>query len=125
VFEDVDFGAGDAAAIDFFDREGGSEVEGGGGVVKDLRIEAGVEEGSEEHVTTDAGEAVEVGDAHGGYCFMVRWRSLLRLQILLDERLKGVKFRRFPFLCFSGAIERYLRYGAARCVCRRAPLYTN
>ncbi len=71
VFEDVDFGAGDAAAVDFFDFEGGAEVEGGGGVVEDLRVEAGVEEGSEEHVATDAGEAVEVGDAHGGYCFMV------------------------------------------------------
>ena len=78
VFEDVDFGAGDAAAVDFFDFDGGSEIESGGGVVKDLRIEAGVEESSEEHVATDAGEAVEVGDAHGGYCFMVAWRSLLR-----------------------------------------------
>ena len=61
----MDFGAGDAAAVDLFDLEGGSEVEGGGGVVEDLRVEAGVEEGSEEHVATDAGEAVEVGDAHG------------------------------------------------------------
>ena len=78
VFEDVDFGAGDAAAVDFFDFEGGSEIESGGGVVKDLRIEASVEEGPEEHVATDAGEAVEVGDAHGGYCFMVALRSLLR-----------------------------------------------
>ena len=33
--------------------------------MEDLRIEAGVDEGSEEHVATDAGEAVEVGDAHG------------------------------------------------------------
>ena len=66
----MDFGAGDAAAVDLFDLEGGAEVEGGGGVVEDLRVEAGVEEGSEEHVATDAGEAVEVGDAHGGYCFM-------------------------------------------------------
>ena len=66
----MDFGAGDAAAVYLFDLEGGSEVEGGGGIVEDLRVEAGVEEGSEEHVTTDAGEAVEVGDAHGGYCFM-------------------------------------------------------
>jgi hypothetical protein len=29
----------------------------------------------------------------------------LRLWILLDERLKGVKFRRFPFHCFSGAMS--------------------
>ena len=78
MFEDVDFGAGDAAAVDFFDFEGRSEIESDGGVVKDLRIEAGVEEGPEEHVATDAGEAVEVGDAHGGYCFMVALRSLLR-----------------------------------------------
>ena len=56
--------------------------------MKDLRIEAGVEEGSEKHVATDAGEAVEVGDAHGGYCFMVAWRSLLRQSILLDESSK-------------------------------------
>ena len=61
----MDFGAGDAAAVYLFDLEGGSEVEGGGGVVEDLRVEAGVEESSEEHVATDAGEAVEVGDAHG------------------------------------------------------------
>ena len=52
-----------------------SEVEGGGGVVEDLRVEAGVDEGSEEHVATDAGEAVEIGDAHGGYCFMGEWRA--------------------------------------------------
>ena len=33
--------------------------------MEDGGIEAGVDEGSEEHVATDAGEAVEVGDAHG------------------------------------------------------------
>ena len=57
--------------------------------MKDLRIEAGVEESSEEHVATDAGEAVEVGDAHGGYCFMVGWRSLLCSQILVDKDSQG------------------------------------
>jgi len=31
----------------------------------DFGIEAGVDEGSEEHVAADAGEAIEVGDAHG------------------------------------------------------------
>src|SRR5437899_2777882 len=39
--------------------------QGGGGLVEDGGIEAGVDEGSEEHVAADAGEAVEVGDAHG------------------------------------------------------------
>ena len=33
--------------------------------MEDLRVEAGVDEGPEEHVATDAGEAVEVSDAHG------------------------------------------------------------
>ncbi len=41
-------------------------------MVKDLGVDSGVEEGAEEHVTGDAGEAVEVGDTHGGYCFMRR-----------------------------------------------------
>ena len=75
-FEDMDFAGGDAAAVYFLDFEGGVEVEGGGGLVEDLGVDSGVDEGSEEHVATDAGEAVEVGDAHGGYCFMVGWRSL-------------------------------------------------
>jgi hypothetical protein len=64
-FEDVDFGAGDSAAVYFLDLERGAEVEGGGGFVEDGGVDAGVEEGSEEHVAADAGEAIEVGDAHG------------------------------------------------------------
>jgi len=125
VFEDVDFGAGDAAAIDFFDLEGGSEVEGGGGVVKDLRVEAGVEEGSEEHVATDAGEAVEVGDAHGGYCFMVGWRSLPAAMDFAGREIERSKIPTVSLPLFFRRDERYLRGGVARCVCRRAPLYTN
>ena len=63
--EDVDAGRGDAAAVDFFDLEGGTEIEGGDGVVEDLGGESGVEESAEEHVSADAGKAVEIGDAHG------------------------------------------------------------
>ena len=40
-------------------------MQGGGGFVEDFGIDSGVDEGSEEHVAADAGEAVEVGDAHG------------------------------------------------------------
>jgi hypothetical protein len=58
VFEDVDFGAGDAAAVYGFDLEGCAQVEGGGGAVQDGGIDAGFEEGSEEHVSADASEAV-------------------------------------------------------------------
>ena len=32
--------------------------------MEDFGIDSGVDEGSEEHVATDAGEAVEVGDTH-------------------------------------------------------------
>src|ERR1700755_2371337 len=69
-FVDVDFGGGDAAAVDLFGFEGRVDVESGYGFVEDLRVDSGVEEGSEKHLTTDAGEAVEIGDAHGDYCFM-------------------------------------------------------
>jgi len=63
-FVDVDFGGGDAAAIDFFDLDCSVEIECGYCLVKDFGIDSGVEESSEEHVTADAGEAVEVGDTH-------------------------------------------------------------
>jgi hypothetical protein len=43
--------------------------------VQDFGVESGVDEGSEEHVTTDASEAVQVGDTHGGIvsCRGGRW----------------------------------------------------
>src|SRR6266702_6885764 len=63
-FIDVNLCGGDSAAVYLFYLEGGVEVQGGGGLVQDGGIEAGVDEGSEEHVAADAGEAVEVGDAH-------------------------------------------------------------
>ena len=108
-FVDVNRGGGDAAAVDLIDFEGRVEVEGGYGFVEDVWVDSGVEEGSEKHVATDAGEAVEIGDAHGGYCFMVAWRSLLRQSILLDESLKRSRIPAVPLPLISGAIERYLR----------------
>jgi len=65
VFEDVDFGGGDSAAVDLLDGEGCAEIECGGGFMEDLRVDSCVEECAEEHVSTDAGEAIEIGDAHG------------------------------------------------------------
>ena len=62
--EDEDLGGGDAAAVDLFDLERSAEVERGDGVVEDLRGDSGVEQSAEEHVSADAGKAVEVGDAH-------------------------------------------------------------
>jgi hypothetical protein len=65
VFEDVDLGAGDAAAIDLGDMQRGVEMERGGGGVEDFGGDTGVEKRGEEHVAGDSGIAVEIGDAHG------------------------------------------------------------
>ena len=124
----MDLGAGDAAAVYFFDLERGVEVQGGGGVVEDLRVDSGVDEGSEEHVATDAGEAVEVGDAHEGIVswdrffgvvivFAFRWvpppwgtfgpkvfeRWGLGLDLVFGSHAKSLGFRRGSFLfeCYS------------------------
>lgn len=37
--------------------------------MEDLRVDSGVDECAEEHVSADTGEAVEIGDSHGGHCF--------------------------------------------------------
>lgn len=100
-FEDVDFGGGDAAAVDFFDLEGCAEVEGGGGLVEDLGVDSGVDESSEKHVATDAGEAVEVGDAHDRIVSWLRWHGTGR-EGVREKRLhvgkKGVHFARSQIL---------------------------
>ena len=64
MLEDVNLGTGDAAAVDGLDPQCGVQVEGGGRIVQDGRFDAGVQKGSEKHVATDTGEAVEVGDTH-------------------------------------------------------------
>ncbi len=70
----MDLGGGDAAAVYLFDGEGYVQVESGYGFVEDGGIDSGVEEGSEEHVAANAGEAVKVSDTHVGYCSMFGWR---------------------------------------------------
>ena len=60
-----DLCGGDAAAVYFFDLQRGSEVERSNGVVENLRGDSRVEQSAEEHVPTDAGKAVEIGDTHG------------------------------------------------------------
>ena len=64
VFEDVDLGCGDAAAIDLFDLQRCADVECGGGLLEDFEWDAGVDERAEEHVACDSGEAVDKCDAH-------------------------------------------------------------
>ena len=65
-FKDVDLGAGDAASIHGFDVQRRAEVHGGCCILKDAGVDPGVNQGSEKHVSGDAGEAVEIGDAHAG-----------------------------------------------------------
>ena len=64
-FVDVNLCGGDSAAVHFFYLEAGVEVQGSGGLMEDGGIDTGIDEGSEEHVTADACEAVEIGDTHG------------------------------------------------------------
>ena len=99
-FVDVNFGGGDSAAVDLFYLQAGVEIQGGGGFVENGGIDARVYEGSEEHVTTDAGEAVEVGDAHGGYCFMVGWRSLPAAMDFAGREIERSKIPAVPLPLF-------------------------
>lgn len=90
-FVDVDLGGGDSAAVYFFDLEGCVEVQGGYGVVEDLWVDSGVEEGSEEHVATDAGEAVEVSDTHG-FIVSCSWCGVYRAAGRMEEAARRVSF---------------------------------
>jgi hypothetical protein len=62
--EDVDLGAGDAAAVHGFNAEGGVEAEGGGSVMQHLRGHARVNQRAEKHVSGDTGEAIKRSDTH-------------------------------------------------------------
>ncbi len=97
VFEHDDAGCGDSAAVDLFNLEGGVEIKGGGGFVQDVGTEAGIEESGEKHIAADSGEAVEVGNPHGGYCFMARtgWCERVGLHKFRTDRERiGIKFAR-------------------------------
>ena len=66
-FEYIDFCAGDSAAIDGIDLQGCGEIHGGGRIVEDERVDSDIDESPEEHVTGDAGETIEIGNAHVGF----------------------------------------------------------
>ena len=71
-FEDVDLGRGDPAAINLLNGERCVEFECGDGLMENFGGDAAIDQGSKKHVAADAGEAVEIGDAHGQYCFMAK-----------------------------------------------------
>jgi len=56
--EDINLGSGEAAPHDFASLEARPDVEGIGGSGKLVKRDARVDEGAEEHVAADAGEAV-------------------------------------------------------------------
>ena len=65
VLEDGNFLRGDAGAVYRFRSKGSAQLERFRCVLKDSKRDACVEEGSQEHVTGDAGETVKIGDTHG------------------------------------------------------------
>ena len=58
VLENMDLGGGDAAAVYGFELQACVDVEGSGGVLEHMFGDAGVDQGAEEHVAGDPGEAV-------------------------------------------------------------------
>ena len=68
-FKNVDLRAEDATAIDLFNPQRCSQVEGGDGCMQNLWIDTCVDQSSKKHVAADTGKAVEIGNSHRGYCF--------------------------------------------------------
>jgi hypothetical protein len=62
--EDAGLACADAAAIYGFKGEGCAEIEGGGGLLEERGRDACVDDGAEEHVSAEAGEAFEIANAH-------------------------------------------------------------
>ena len=65
VFEYVDLGGADAAAVYVVNVQLGPYVEGFGGLLQKAGGDSGIEERSQEHVSADAGKAFEISDTHG------------------------------------------------------------
>ncbi len=64
----MSFARADAAAVYRIEGEGCAEIERGSGLLKKFRRDAGVDQGAEEHVTAEAGEAFEIANAHDDPC---------------------------------------------------------
>jgi hypothetical protein len=64
----TDLAGADAAAVYGFEGEGCAEVERGSGLLEELGRDTSVDQGTEEHVSAEAGEAFEIANVHG--CFL-------------------------------------------------------
>jgi hypothetical protein len=60
------FSRTDAAAIYGIEDEGRAEIEGCGGLLEKRGRDAGVDQGTEQHVSTEPGEAFEIANTHDG-----------------------------------------------------------
>ncbi len=67
VDQHMGFARADAAAIYGIEREGCAEIERRGGLLEERGGDASIDQGAEQHVSADAGEAFEIADAHGGF----------------------------------------------------------
>src|SRR5580700_2578522 len=65
VYENIDLSSGDSTSIDLRDFETRAHVECRDGLLQHIGRHAGVDQGAQKHVATHAGEAVEIGYAHG------------------------------------------------------------
>ena len=64
-FVDVNFCRRDSATVDLFYLERCVDIQRAYGLTEDSGIDSGVDEGSEEHIAANTGEAIEIGDTHG------------------------------------------------------------
>jgi hypothetical protein len=60
------FSRADAAAIYRVEYEGCAEIEGRGGLLEERGRDAGVDQGAEQHVSTEPGKAFEIANTHDG-----------------------------------------------------------
>lgn len=62
--ENVDLGAGDAAALNLACFQTRADAKRRSGLLQDFERYTGIDQGAEEHVAADAGKAVQIGNAH-------------------------------------------------------------
>jgi hypothetical protein len=65
IHEHARFSRADAASVNGIKDEGRAEAEGRGGLLEERGRDASVDEGAEQHVSTEPGEAFEIANAHG------------------------------------------------------------
>jgi len=94
-FQDTDLGRRDSAAIGLLDGERSVELQCGDGVMENFGGDASVDQGPKKHVAADAGQTVEIGDAHGRYCFTAESAMLAMLLIRLDKTPSRCRIRPF------------------------------